>query len=214
MLSEYTAVSEIVDALVNGCLGIGKYKAQAICEVVIASMDSYRKNFLKGSGTIAKEKTTTDGKTKYQFNVAVNSYFQWVESAFRRIEKETEDGKLYLINDSRIRTKEYSVILGILEAIDVLSFEMLGGANSQLYIYINQIQGLKNILNSPNSYKNRLLEIVAERHLISVKMLTYLYEGNFTSEQRWNLLEDYFLGKIPEKVKQECRQENSNIHFD
>ncbi|MFR3912731.1 MAG: hypothetical protein ACLTYB_16595, partial [Clostridium paraputrificum] len=107
-----------------------------------------------------------------------------------------------------------SVILGILEAIDVLSFEMLGGANSQLYIYINQIQGLKNILNSPNSYKNRLLEIVAERHLISVKMLTYLYEGNFTSEQRWNLLEDYFLGKIPEKVKQECRQENSNIHFD
>lgn len=48
---------------------------RAICEVIIASMDSYRKNFARTSTPIAIEKTTKDGKTKYQFNVAVNSYF-------------------------------------------------------------------------------------------------------------------------------------------
>ena len=212
-LSEHTAVSEIVDALVEGCK-INKYKAQAICEVIIASMDSYRKNFARTSSPIAQEKTTTAGQTKYQFNVAVNSYFQWVESGIRKVESETQNGQLYLINDNGNRTKEYNVILGILEALGCLSFEMLGGANSQLYIYINQIQALKNILNAPYRYNNRLLDTVAERHLISVKMLTYIYESGLKSEQIWNLLEDYFLGKIPEKVKRECKKEKPDMIFD
>lgn len=210
---EHTAVSEIVDALSNSC-GLSKYKAQTICEVVIASMDAYRKNFARTATPIVLERTTNDGRTKYQFNVAVNSYFQWVESGLRKIEIETNEGHLYIINDNGKQTKEYSVILGIFESMGILTFEMIGGANSQLYIYINQIQALKNILNAPYNYHNRLLEAVAERHLVSVKMLTYLYEGDFTSEDRWNLLEDYFLGTIPEKVKHDCRQERPEIVFD
>ena len=211
--SEHTAVSEIVDYLVQNC-GVNKYKAQTICEVVIASMDSYRKNFIRSATPIAQEKTTTTGKTKYKFSVAVNSYFQWVESRLHIIEKETQNNQLYLVNDNGKRALEYSVILGILESLGLLSFEMLGGANSQLYIYINQIQGLRNILNAPNHYDNRLLDTVADRHLISVKMLTYLYEGEFTNEQMWDILEDYFLGIIPEKVKQKCIKEKPDIIFD
>lgn len=211
--SEHTAVSEIAKAIEDECNHIGKYKALAICEVVIASMDTYRKNFNKGSGTIAQEKTTVSGKTKYQFNVAVNSYFNWVENVFRKIENQTIDGKLYLVNDRGVKAKEYSVALGILEALDILSFEMLGGANSQLYIYINQIQGLKNILNAPYKYKNRLLDVVSERHLVSVKMLTYLYDRDFDSEEVWDILEDYFLGVIPEDVKNGCLNENPDINF-
>lgn len=211
--AEHTAVSEIVEVLEHECK-INKYKAKTICEVVIASMDSYRRNFAKSSSPIALEKTTTEGKTKYQFNVAVNSYFAWAEKGVSNIEREIKDGKLYLINDKNNITKEYSIILGILEAIGSLSFKMLGGANSQLYIYVNQIQALKNILNAPYRYDNRLLDTVAERHLISVKMLTYLYEGGFSNEEMWDLLEDYFLGKIPEKVKQDCQKVKSDMMFD
>lgn len=211
--AEHTAVSEIAEVLENDC-NISKYKAQAICEVVMASMDSYRKYFAKSSSPIALEKTTTGGSIKYQFNVAVNSYFVWVENGLGKVERETKDGKLYLINDNGNRTKEYSTILGILEAMGCLTFEMLGGANSQLYIYINQIQALKNILNAPYRYNNRLLDTVAERHLISVKMLTYLYEGEFSNEEMWTLLEDYFLGEIPDKVKSECKKEKQDMMFE
>ena len=210
---EYTAVSEIANALSFSCK-LSKYKAQTICEVVIASMDSYRKIFAKTATPIVQERTTNDGKTKYKFNVAVNSYFQWVESGMRKIESETNEGRLYLINKHGKQIKEFSVILGILESMGILTFEMIGGANSQLYIYINQIQALKNIINAPYDYNNRLLEAVADRHMISVKMLTYFYEGDFTNADRWNLLEDYFLGVIPERVKQACKQERSDIMVD
>lgn len=212
-LLEHTAVTDIADHLATNC-NVNKYKAEAICEVVIASMDAYRKNFARSTSPIVQEKTTIDGKTKYQFNTAVNSYFQWVESGLRKVEAETKDGQLYLINDNGNRAKEYSVILGIMETVGVLTFEMLGGANSQLYIYINQIQALKNILNAPYRYNNRLLDTVSERHLISVKMLTYLYEGDFTSDERWNLIEDYFLGNIPEKVIRDCKKEKPDMMFD
>ena len=211
--SDHTAIMEIAEMLESTC-GIRKYKARAICEVIIASMDSYRKNFARTNMPIAIEKTTKDGNIKYQFNVAVNSYFSWVEKNYNKIISKTVDGELYLVNNSGNSTKEISVVLGILEALDVLTFKMIGGANSQLYIYINQIQGLKNILNSPFNYKNRLLNAVSERHLISVKMLTFLYEGDFSNDEIWNYIEDYFLGKIPEKVKRECLKENHNIKFD
>ena len=209
---KHTAIEEIIDELTNTC-GISKYKARTICEVVIASMDAYRHRFSKSASPIVNEKTTNDGQVKYVFNTAVNTYFSWVERIYRGIIKETVDGELYLINDIGSRIKEFSVVLGILEAMDVLSFKMVGGANSQLYIYINQIRSLRNILNSPGLYENRLLDMVAERHLISVKMLTYIYESDFTSEQIWDLLEDYFLGIIPDPVKRECSKKNIKIEF-
>lgn len=212
-LLEHTAVVEIVKHLEMKCK-INKYRAQAICEVVIASMDSYRKNFAKSTSPIVQEKTTVDGKTKYQFNTAVNLYFQWVESRLRKVESEIYNSQLYITNDHSNRAKEYGVILGILESIGVLSFEMLGGANSQIYIYVNQVQTLKNIINNPKCYDNRLLDTISERHLVSVKMLTYLYEGEFTNEDRWNLIEDYFLGNIPEKVISDCKKERPEIIFE
>ena len=209
--NEYTSIVEMADALQDD--KITKYKARSICEVVISSMNSYRKKFANNPQPIAKENTTNTGETKYQFQVAVNSYFEWVRRLYNTILSEVENGELYLINDGRKTVKEVSVVLGVLEAIDVLSFNMIGGANSQLYIYINQIQSLRNIKNKPASYKNKLLDGVADRHLISVKMLTFLYENDFTSEEIWDYLEDYFLGKIPEKVKRDCQHERPNLEF-
>ena len=155
----FNALSEMAAAISEKC-SMSKYKANTICEVIIASMFSYLLNFPKGSTPRPPERVTVDGNVKYQFNVAVNSYFAWVEKNYKRILQDTKDGELYLVNNNATSTKEAGVVLGVLEAMDVLSFKMIGGANSQLYIYINQIQSLKNIINNPYSYKNRLLESV------------------------------------------------------
>lgn len=36
---------------------------------------------------------------------------------------------------------------------------------------------------------------------MSVEMLTFLFENNFSSQEIWEYLENYFLGIIPEEVK-------------
>lgn len=210
---EHVSLNEIIELLACNC-GINKYKARAICEVIIASMDSYRNKFSKTTAPIVQEKTTINGNIKYRFNVAVNSYIGWVERGYKNVISNIENGRMYLLNNGGTSTKEINVILGILEAMDILTFEMVGGANSQLYIYVNQIQRLVNILNYPAKYENRLLNMVGERHLISVKMLTYIYESDFSSDEIWNVIEDYFLGTIPEEVKRNCQIQNTNIIFD
>lgn len=210
---EYISFNEFVKTLEDKC-GIRKYKAQAICEVIFASMDIFRRNYSHGTNSIYQRRELQSGEVKYQFKTAINSYFNWVEKGFNRIQEENKGGALYILDTEGKNAKEMSTILGILESLDVLQFEMTGGANSQLYIYVNQIRNLKNILNNPGRYKNRLLEIVSERHLISVQMLTYIYEGGFTNEEIWDIIENYFLGKIPEKVKSNCKKEDPNISFD
>lgn len=211
--SKYIMFSELVDALTSSVKGVSKYKAQAMCEVFISSIDMYRKNFSRTNASLYKTYFLSNGESEYLFNVAISSYFSWVENGLKHIITESKDGELYIVNTGGAETKRYSIILGILEALDVLSFSMIGGANSQLYIYVNQIRPLQNIINNPGRYRNRLLDTVSERHLISVKMLSYIFEGDFNNSQIWDTLEDYFVGKIPDKVKDACLKENPNIYF-
>ena len=212
--STFISLSDIVNELKQKCKLSSEYKAQTICEVVIASIDSYRKEFTKTHASIVKDRTTIDAKRSYQFNPAVHEFFKWVDKGLNMIESDTSGGKLYLVNNTGNMIREYSIILGILESLDCLTFEMLGGANSQLYIYINQMQNLKNIISAPYKYNNRLLEMVSERHTLSVKMLTYIYESEFDSLAIWDLIEDYFLGKIPEKVQLDCKKIKPKMIFE
>ena len=194
-------VGEMAKALVQDCSDLSEYNARTICEVVLASMESWQYKYNKSHNAAMIVYHDNAGRPRYGFNVSINSWFGWLDKLYSTILKETEDEKLYLTNDGSTLVQETAAALGVLESLGVLSFKMNGGANSQIYIYINQIQPIRNILKKPWNYENRLLKMVAERHTVSVKMLTYLYENDFTSEQRWDLLEDYFLGRIPEEVE-------------
>ena len=77
----------------------------------------------------------------------------------------------------------------------------------------SQIRNLKNIIDNQSKYRNKILESVAERHKISVAMLTYIYESDFNNAQIWDLLEDYFLGKIPAEVKSVLSLCQSSVDF-
>ena len=108
---------------------------------------------------------------------------------------------MYVINEERNnRTKEILTILGILESFGVLRFQSLGGTNSQIYIYVNATKNMRIVREKPETYRNKLLETITERHRFSVKMLTYIFEGHFTSDEIWSLLENYFLGMVPEEI--------------
>jgi ATP-dependent DNA helicase RecQ len=45
-------------------------------------------------------------------------------------------------------------------------------------------------------------------------MLTYIYENEFDSKTIWDLIEDYFLGVIPDKVKADCKKDIPQMKFD
>ena len=70
---KYVSIEEMAEALTEGC-GFNKYKATAICEVIIASIDAFRRKYSRTFSAIVKENVTNAGKTKYLFNEAINTY--------------------------------------------------------------------------------------------------------------------------------------------
>ena len=212
--SKYISLEEMSEELNNKVDYINKYKSNEIFEVLIASLSIYKKNFQKVMSQLSKERYTVSGSVKYKFNSSIKVFFKWIEDGLNKIISNEIKGNLFVVNDfGNNKTKEMSTILGLLESMGILNFEMSGGTDNQIYIYINQVKGLEDVIRLQKRYKNNLLETVSNRHIISSKMLTYIYEGNFKSEEIWDIIENYFLGIIPEDVKRECLKINPNMAF-
>lgn len=93
--------------------------------------------------------------------------------------------------------------MGVMESYGILRFKSLGGSNSQIYIYVNETKNMQIVRDKPTFYKNKLLELINQRHEQSVRMLTYLFQSKFSSDQIWDHLENYFLGILPKEILEE-----------
>lgn len=196
--------TNLVNLLRKQC-GISVFRADALANMLIATINNYQRNYSRSQnilyGQLYKPKPLKNGKTSYKFLPNIEKYIEWIQRGKKFINNNTKDGKLYLVNDSNNIIQENLTILGFLEAIGELKFKAIGGTNSQIYIYVNQTRTMKDIIERPNRYTNHLLESISHRHKCSVKMLSFLYQNNFNSNQIWNYIEDYFLGIIPEEIK-------------
>ena len=182
---------------------IGMFKAENIVRVVTAAFSTYSRNFARGMNSrILETRMLKNDIVKYRFAPASRDFFYWIEKGFKSIDAELSNGCMYVINENNDNhTKEILTILGVLESFGILRFQSLGGTNSQIYIYVNETKTLRIVRDKPGFYKNRLLETVSDRHKFSVKMLTYLFQNKFTSDEIWEHLENYFLGILPEEIQ-------------
>lgn len=102
--------------------------------------------------------------------------------------------------------------LGIGEARKMLSYQVIGGNNPQIYLRMNSIYPLEKAIKQGDFYQNSILQDVQVKHYTSVEMLKFL----FTKEQPetsvkerilnyskwfWDNMENYFMGIIPNEVK-------------
>ena len=105
--TKYFSIDNLVAAM-----NISEFKARNICEILIASMDSYRKIFNRKGHSIFAAKTYSTGKVFYLFNTAMRFYFAWVEKIFNAIFDETKDRKLYIADATATRARLANVIIG------------------------------------------------------------------------------------------------------
>ena len=109
--------------------------------------------------------------------------------------------------DNNNKQQEILKILGICEAMEILTFKSQGGLGGEIYIYVNETKTMEYIIKRPYSYRNDILKKVEQRHIMNVAMLNYLYNSGFGSEEIWDIIEDYFLGIVPDKVIKEYNKQ-------
>ncbi len=183
---------------------ISTFRANGIADILISTIKNYVRNYNKTMNSECfKPRYTNDNEESYTFNRSIENFIVWIEKIKKFIKSNLIDDEIYMIKDQgEISSKELITCLGFLESIGYLKFKAQGGLNSQIYIYVNQTKTMEEVIRKPFSYNNKLLDKVALRHKMSVAFLSYLYQSNLQSEEIWDCIEDYFLGKIRPEVNE------------
>lgn len=85
--------------------------------------------------------------------------------------------------------------LNLLSIFNLIQYDMYGGENPEIFIRLNDPAKIQAIAEGKVTYKNKIVEKARERHDRDVKILERFILELKSDEERWNYIEDYFLGK-------------------
>ena len=87
------------------------------------------------------------------------------------------------------------LLASMLQLFDFASYEISGGKNPAIFVRINDPLKLRRLIESDKAYRNNVLTDIESRHKRAIVIMNHFMDGNYSNEDRWGIIEDYFLGK-------------------
>lgn len=106
----------------------------------------------------------------------------------------------------------YSRLGSLMEMVGLGTYECKGGDNPMIYIRINDPERIHRDSDNP-SFKNELLTRTAKRHEISSEIFDHFFTNTFSSEERWNYIEEFFLGATNEELFEQFPENDDRNHI-
>ena len=107
----------------------------------------------------------------------------------------------------------YSRLGSLLEMLNMATYEMKGGDNPMIFIRINDPERIRKDSENP-SFTNELLTRTAKRHSISNEIFDHFFTNTFTSKERWDYIEEFFLGATNEELFEQFPEYDDRNHVD
>lgn len=86
-----------------------------------------------------------------------------------------------------------------LNSLGVADYQRIGGDQPAIFVRINNPYYL-NMLIRDRSYENDILNSIYEKYRFSERIFTYFFTTPMTDEQRWDFIEEYFLGASEQRL--------------
>ncbi|XRG77003.1 helicase-related protein [Rossellomorea sp. GAMAL-10_SWC] len=187
-----------------------KYQAESLANQIIQSIISYQETLKKTRTQRVNIITIREQGQEIKFKLfpSANDFVLFIkvhaEKLFKLSDNNQATGKyeIYLTKSNKLEVEKTFIVLGLLELLDILLYEVKGGDNPEIFIRVNSKLQIEKAIKSAEKYSNLILNNVYKRHQISVAMLTYLFEKEVETSEFWDYIEDYFLGKIPNEVNE------------
>ena len=133
----------------------------------------------------------------YKYRIFNNQYLASFTALTNRLNNLFGNTDEYIVN-RYVTNKESNSInyvrLGyFLEMLELGTFEIKGGENPMVFIRINDPLRIERDSNNSN-YTNTLLSKTLERHHLSNQIFDHFFLRSFSNDQRWDFVEDFFLG--------------------
>jgi len=97
----------------------------------------------------------------------------------------------YMILDSEGSS---AVALKLLSIFDYITYEIAGGQEPEIFIRLNDPNKVRSIVLGNTFYSNNYVSKAKQKHDRDVAVLLKFFKGLTTDEERWNYIEEYFLG--------------------
>ena len=107
----------------------------------------------------------------------------------------------------------YSRLGSLMEMVNMATYEMKGGDNPMIYIRLNDPERIRKDSENAN-FKNELLTRTAKRHEISNEIFDHFFTNTFTSDERWDYIEEFFLGATNEELFEQFPEKDDRNHTD
>ncbi len=91
------------------------------------------------------------------------------------------------------KAKEKVKLIFLLEIFDLSLYEISGGESPQLMIRINDPVKVATLVKE--KYINNVVTDIERRHHLSMDTMNYFFTSTLNNTERWDYIEDYFLGK-------------------
>lgn len=103
-------------------------------------------------------------------------------------------GKSYSGFVSLTSDENSNTALKLLSIFDYITYEIIGGEEPEIFIRLNDANKIRNIVMGNVRYSNSYVRRAKEKHDRDVHVLNKFFSNLSTDKERWNYIENYFLG--------------------
>lgn len=144
------------------------------------------------------KRRSNDSLAKNYYMLSNGNFKEYMRKAIIKsliVNKITKSSESSYSSYMNIANDEWSnIALKMLSIFDYISYEILGGEEPEIFIRLNDPQKIKNIVIGNTFYSNNYINRAKQKHDRDVNVLLRFFNGLNTDKERWDYVEDYFLG--------------------
>jgi RecQ family ATP-dependent DNA helicase len=133
----------------------------------------------------------------YKYRVFNNKYLSSFASLINRLKNLFGDSSEVVatrfVTNKASNSVNYVRFGYFLEMLELGTFEIKGGENPMVFVRINDPKRIEKDATS-KFYLNTLLSKTLDRHYLSNQIFDHFFLRSFSNSDRWNFIEDFFLG--------------------
>jgi hypothetical protein len=194
---EYFTKDELANKL-KGKFGNRDVKAHIIANSYLEMIYSFREMSYNQQFYERREINSVE-----KFHITNSSFRTTAEgviyksSFFKARFKNLEDNEFtsYIASDRDQNVKSMDA-LNLAMLFGIINLEIIGGNRPEMSIRINKPDKIRQIVKGSFDYQNKLVNEAKRKHISDVNTLNFFFTKLSSDEERWNFIEDYYLGKI------------------
>lgn len=135
------------------------------------------------------------------FNIQYTQNFNKIKRRMQKLfEGRTDRSATRFVSNTGEYLLNYVRLGSLMEIIGIGSYESSGGDNPMVFIRLNEPRRVASDASDKN-YNNHLLSNIKLRYKTSTHIFDHFFLNSFGNDQRWNFIEDFFLGESEDELK-------------